>query len=124
MVVSDQLEVDPDAPWAHRTQAIARKETARFKESGRVSASCRQPDQVERPLASELVDERRLMVGATALGSGVSLVEAPSHQRNVLRTGWHQPVNIERHRLRVIPVIRIAAGWQSLAVSPRQGPFR
>jgi hypothetical protein len=49
---------------------------------------------------------------------------AASHQRNVLRTGWHQPVNIERHRLRVIPVIRIAAGWQSLAVSPRQGPFR
>ena len=79
VVVSDRLQIEPGAPWANRTRVIGRDEVARFKDSGDhecvVFGSRTMWNGL---LAAGLVDELHLLVGATALGSGVPLFPAPT----------------------------------------------
>jgi dihydrofolate reductase len=79
VVVSDRLKLDADAPWAARTRVIGRHEVAPFKESG--DGECvvfGSRTMWNGLLADGLLDELHLMVGPTALVSGVPLFTAPT----------------------------------------------
>lgn len=78
VVVSDSLELDPEAPWADHTKVIGRNDVKAFKESGDgecvVFASRTMWNGL---LAQGLVDELHLMVGATAVCGGTPLFDGP-----------------------------------------------
>jgi dihydrofolate reductase len=78
VVVSDSIQIDPEAPWADRTSVIGRDEVAKFKESGDGDVVVFGSRTMWNGLLEQgLVDELHLMIGAQALGGGTPLFESP-----------------------------------------------
>jgi dihydrofolate reductase len=79
VVVSNSYQVPADAPWASHTTVIGRDEVADWKRSGDgESLVFGSRTMWNGLLAAGLVDELHLMVGATVLGGGTRLFEAPT----------------------------------------------
>lgn len=79
VVVSDSLEVDPDAPWADHTRVIGRDEVKAFKESSDGECLVFGSHLMWNGLLEQgLVDELHLMVGPTVLGGGTPAFRSPA----------------------------------------------